>query len=98
MNRVLLTRRQIEFNLEKGLVNKMISYITIRDEKRVGKVQRVTVNDHSGELLVTFIVKLPDKLDRQEWDLAYLIENLTVLYGDTYTGERKSIKDILRNG
>jgi hypothetical protein len=96
MAQLLVTRTEIENRLNRGLVGKTVCYTTVRNTKLIGMIQRIAVNDVDAELMITLIIKLPNKLDRQECDIVYFIENTEILYGNTYTGERRDIRRILK--
>ncbi|WP_371371655.1 hypothetical protein, partial [Salmonella sp. M307] len=85
------TRQEIEDRLEFGLINKMVCFETVKSEKIIGKVQKLAVNVHDKELMVVFQLRTT-KVSRYEVDLQYFIENTEILYGDTYTGERRNIQ------
>jgi hypothetical protein len=88
-----LTRVEIEQRLESGLLNKIVKFETIDGKTIVDKLQRLAVNFINKEVMVTFM--LGSKLQRFECDLQYFNENLEILYGDTYTGDRTNIRRLL---
>ena len=89
-----LTRLEIEQRLEKGLVGKIIQFNTIHSKLIIGKLQRLAVNIENKEVLITFMLG-GKETTRHECDIKYFNENLEILYGDTYTGERRNIRRIL---
>jgi len=91
-----LTRLEIEQRLERGLVGKMVQFNTIYSKLITGKLQRLSVNIESKEVLVTFMLG-GKEITRHECDIKYFNENLEILYGDTYRGERTNIRRILEN-
>ena len=90
-----LTRAEIEQRLERGLVGKMVSFLTIHSKQVVGKVQRLSVNIDGGEVMVTFMLG-GQEMKRYEVDIRYFNENTEILYGDTYTGDKRNIRRILQ--
>jgi hypothetical protein len=90
---VQLTLLQIEQRLEAGLLAKLVKFETVDGKSVVDKMQRLAVNFKDGEVLITFMLGPP--LRRFECDLQYFNENLEILYGDTYTGNRTNIRRIL---
>lgn len=93
MSDLILTRAEIERRLEKGLLNRNVSFLTIRDVLVTGKIQRLSIEvlRDTEELMVNF--KIDTK--KYEVDLVYFSENLTIHYGDTYNGERQDVRRIL---
>jgi hypothetical protein len=75
----------------------MISFETIYGIEVVGKVQRLAVNVDGGEVMVTFMLG-GKETKRYEADIRYFNENTEILYGDTYTGERRNIESLLWDG
>lgn len=94
-DRLVLTEREIEFRLEKGLSGKMIQYEDIFRNKIIGKFQRLAISTLTNELMVAFQLKTTF-LQRIECDLQWFVENIEILYGDTYTGERTDVRRILK--
>jgi acid phosphatase class B len=92
-----LTRRDIELRLEKGLVGKNIQFLTIHSQQVIGMVQRLSVNIDIGEVMVVFTLGSKAKLTRYECDIRYFNENTEILYGDTYTGDKRNIRRLLEN-
>jgi 3-phenylpropionate/cinnamic acid dioxygenase small subunit len=92
MEKVLLTRQEIETRLERGLTGKLLQYETVRNDTVIGKLQRLAVNDSNGELLVNFQL---DRI-RYECDLQYFVENTIILNGNTSGGNTASIRRVLK--
>jgi len=92
----MLTRGDIESRLERGLVGKMVSFLTIHSKQVVGMVQRLSVNIDGGEVMVTFMLG-GKEMRRYEVDRRYFNENTEILYGDTYTGDKRNIRWFLEN-
>jgi hypothetical protein len=86
-----LTRREIEERLEKGLVGKLVSFVTIRDETITGKLQRLAVNVVGNELMVSFMVNHT----RYEVDLIYFTDNITIHVNPNGTDSR-DVRRILK--
>lgn len=89
-----LTRMEIEQRLEQGLVGKMIKFRDIRNVDITAKLQRLSVRLEKGEVLIAFMLG-GTVMNRYEVDIRYFNENIEILYGDTYTGERRDIRRIL---
>ncbi len=92
MERLLLTRAEIEERLERGLVGKVVSFETIHSTIVAGKLHRLAVEVMKDELLVSFVIDRK----RYEADLQYLVENLTINYGDTPGTDRRDVRGILK--
>lgn len=90
-----LTIKEIETKLEAGLLNRIVRFTPIGKEPIVAKIQRLSAEYTNGEVLITFMVGTKTKLTRYEWDLKYFNENLDILYGSTYTGDKRSVRRIL---
>ena len=90
-----MTRKEIELKLENGLLNKTIRYTPVGKDSVVGKMQRIFVQFTNGEVLITFMLGTKASLTRYECDLKYFNENLDILYGSTYTGDKRSVRRIL---
>ena len=71
--------QEIETRLERGLVGKVVSFITIYNETVSGKVERLSVWPEEGELMVSFMVSH----ERYKADIRYFSENITIHNGNT---------------
>ena len=85
-----LTRLEIETNLERGLVGKVVDFTDIRDENVVGKVERLAVFPDGDELMVTVFISNK----KYTVDLTYFIENTIIIYPEA-AAEKPSIQRIL---
>lgn len=96
--RILKTEREIEFNLEKGLTGKMVQYEDIFENQHTGILRRLATNtiDNPGEVMIVFHLYEAAKLMRHECDLVWFVEHLIIHYGDTYTGEKRNVRRILK--
>lgn len=90
--RILLTREEIETRLERGMVGKSISFITIHDKTISGRLQRLAVEHLHEELMVSFMVNR----DRYEADLQYFVENTTIHYGNSGNTDQRDVRRILK--
>lgn len=68
-----LTREQIDYKMKKAYTGKVITFNTIKNHPVCGKVDRITVESATGELMVIFNINHT----RYECDIKYFLENTT---------------------
>lgn len=90
-----MTRADIERKLERGLVGRIIRFDTVKSVSVIGKVQGLAVEIQNKEVIVIFMLG-GVRTERYEADIRYFNENTEILYGDTYNGEKRSIRRILQ--
>jgi len=74
----------------------MVQFETVHSIKVTGKLQRLAVNIENKEVIITFMLG-GKETTRYECDIKYFNENLEILYGDSYRGERTNIRRLLEN-
>lgn len=92
MSDLVLTRAEVERRLEKGLLQRNVSFTKVNNEIVTGIIQKVSVWEFGGELIVTFQIYSK----KYEADLIYLSENLVIHYGSTHRGECPDVWRILQ--
>jgi hypothetical protein len=94
---MLFTRSDVEQRLERGLTGLTIQFIDIKNNVQIGKLQRLGVEIEDEEFMVNFQLNIKSGYTKKfRVDLYYLADNLTILYGDSYRGDRTNIRRILK--
>ena len=89
-----MDRLKLEKQLEDVLIGQQVVYTRFNNKSVTDRVRRLAVNIVDTVPVITLMFNISNI--RYECDLEYLCDNLKIIYGDTYRGDRRNLGRILK--